>query len=126
MFGWRGQIVRLMAWQRLKQNEQKTIGKLQAQQRVARQLLLSLAVRAYELEKGQPPNQVTDLVPLYIKAVPQDPLTGTGIGFTLASLRRRLQINNSRIVGHFRHHETTVDQTATAFQRSGENTSPGF
>ena len=76
-FGWRGQLVRLMTWQSLKQIEQKAIAKLQAQQRASRQQLIDLAVRAYELEKGQSPKNVTDLVPVYLKSVPQDPLTGT-------------------------------------------------
>ena len=78
-FGWRGQLVRLMAWQRLKQTEQKTTAKLQTQQTAARRLLIDLADRAYELEKGQRPRTVGDLVPVYLRAVPRDPLTGTSM-----------------------------------------------
>ena len=78
-FGWRGQLVRLITRQRLKQSEQKTIGKLQAQQRAERLLLISLAARAYELEKGERPKNVAELVPNYLKALPQDPVSGTDI-----------------------------------------------
>lgn len=78
-FGWRGQLVRLMTMQRLKQTEQTTITKLQGQQRAERFLLISLAARAYELDKGQRPNNVTDLVPDYLKAPPRDPVSGSAM-----------------------------------------------
>ena len=41
--------------------------------------MLNLAVRAYELEKGERPKDITVLAPEYLKAVPQDPLTGTNL-----------------------------------------------
>jgi len=44
-----------------------------------RQLTIDLAARAYELDKGKPPATVNDLVPDYLKTIPQDPLTGTNI-----------------------------------------------
>jgi len=44
---------------------------------MTRQLLIDLAARAYELDKGQSPANVADLVPDYLKAIPQDPFTGT-------------------------------------------------
>ena len=40
---------------------------------------LELAARAYELEEGERPKSIADLVPAYLKAVPQDPLTGTNM-----------------------------------------------
>jgi hypothetical protein len=42
-------------------------------------LTLDLAARAYELDKGHPPANLTDLVPDYLKAVPQDPFTGANM-----------------------------------------------
>jgi len=47
-----------------------------------RQLLVELAARAYELENGQPPKSVADLVPAYLKAIPRDPVTGTNLVYT--------------------------------------------
>jgi hypothetical protein len=44
-----------------------------------RQLIIALAARAYELEKGKSPASVADLVPNYLKAIPQDPFTGTNM-----------------------------------------------
>jgi len=43
------------------------------------QLIVDLAARAYELDKGHRPVSVAELVPEYLKAVPQDPVTGTNI-----------------------------------------------
>src|SRR5581483_1694336 len=46
-------------------------------QRQTGQLILILAERAYSLEHGGAPKSASDLVPDYLKFVPQDPLTGT-------------------------------------------------
>jgi hypothetical protein len=46
------------------------------QQRETRTLAVQFAARAYELDKGKPPTSITDLVPTYLKAIPQDPTTG--------------------------------------------------
>jgi len=53
--------------------------KFNKQQLKTRQLLVDLAARAYELDKGQSPGSVADLVPDYLKAVPQDPVSGTNL-----------------------------------------------
>jgi hypothetical protein len=53
--------------------------KLEKQQTNTRQLMIALAARAYELDKGHPPAGAADLVPEYLKAVPQDPVTGTNL-----------------------------------------------
>jgi len=45
-------------------------------QKQTRQLIIDLAARAYELDKGHHPANFADLVPDYLKAIPQDPLTG--------------------------------------------------
>ncbi len=42
-------------------------------------LILDLAARAYELDKGHRPTSASDLVPDYLKAIPQDPTTGTNL-----------------------------------------------
>jgi hypothetical protein len=51
----------------------------QREQRQLRQLILAAAARAYELEKGRPPQNAGELVPDYLKAVPRDPTTGTNL-----------------------------------------------
>jgi hypothetical protein len=43
--------------------------------------LIQLASRAYELEKGERPKGLADLVPAYLKTIPQDPLTRTNVAF---------------------------------------------
>ena len=47
-----------------------------------RQLILQMASRAYELDKSHPPASVGNLVPDYLKAIPQDPFTGTNIVYS--------------------------------------------
>ncbi|HEV2208050.1 MAG TPA: hypothetical protein VG167_04700 [Verrucomicrobiae bacterium] len=44
-----------------------------------RLLVLTLAARAYELERGHRPANPAELVPEYLHAVPLDPLTGTNL-----------------------------------------------
>ena len=51
--------------------------KFNKQQLMTRQLLVELAARAYELEKGRRPASLTDLVPDYLKTVPKDQVSGT-------------------------------------------------
>jgi hypothetical protein len=55
--------------------------KFQKQQTKLRQLILQLAARAYELDKGEAPKAASDLVPEYLKAVPQDPATGRELAY---------------------------------------------
>jgi hypothetical protein len=49
------------------------------QQLRTRRLIVEFAARAYELDKGHHPTNLTDLVPDYLKAIPQDPFTGTNM-----------------------------------------------
>jgi len=44
-----------------------------------RKAMLEFATRAYQLEMGAKPKRVADLVPAYLKAIPQDPLTRTNL-----------------------------------------------
>ena len=48
-------------------------------QKQARQLIIDLAARCYELEKGARPKDMADLVPAYLNSIPQDPFTGTNM-----------------------------------------------
>ncbi len=51
--------------------------RMQKMDRKRRELIIAFAARAYELERGQPPLRAAVLVPEYLKALPQDPETGT-------------------------------------------------
>lgn len=80
-YGVMGQLQRLIMFRALKQNEDRAIGRLKAQQTRMRLLMIQLAARAYELEKGDRPKALADLVPAYLKALPQDPVTGTNMTY---------------------------------------------
>jgi hypothetical protein len=74
-FGFKGQLLRLVTFKQLKQGEQRWAGKVTAHETRTRQLLIQLATRTYELERGEPPKNLNDLVPGYLKAIPRTPLT---------------------------------------------------
>jgi hypothetical protein len=80
-YGLKGQLARLLMFKSLKQTEGKWVTKAKAQQSRSRSLLIQLAARAYELEKGERPKSLADLVPAYLKTVPQDPVTGTNMAY---------------------------------------------
>jgi hypothetical protein len=66
----------------LKKALQKAGEKFNKQQMKTRQLPVDLAARAYELDKGHRPASLADLVPDYLKAIPQDPVTGTNLVYS--------------------------------------------
>jgi hypothetical protein len=67
---------RIAAWTSGNQTTAKAIQKLDADHQQLARTMLDSAARAYELEHGSPPQAPTNLVPAYLKAVPQDPATG--------------------------------------------------
>jgi hypothetical protein len=78
--GWRYDLVR---WTERKSTASAMAAakrKLNAEEQKTRRLILDLAARAYQLDKGHPPASTVDLVPEYLKAVPQDPVTGSNLG----------------------------------------------
>jgi hypothetical protein len=84
--GLRGRTVRLYyqlaySWTR-ERNHQRAIDTINSTQKKESQLLVNLATRAYELDKGHPPASAADLVPEYLKAIPQDPVTGTNMVYS--------------------------------------------
>lgn len=79
--GLKGRLAGLFTYQNLKQAEARAIAKQQSHEARTRRLMTDLAARAYELEKGNPPKSLTDLVPTYLKVIPQDPLTGTNMTY---------------------------------------------
>jgi len=70
---------RLTAFKTLRQMERGIVARVNAQQTRERVLLIHLASRAYELDKGERPKTLSALVPGYLKAIPQDPTTGTAL-----------------------------------------------
>jgi hypothetical protein len=80
-YGFKGRIERLLMFRDLYQIEQRLATKVQRQQTRTRALLIQLAARAYELEKGARPKALAELVPAYLKTIPQDPLTGTNMAY---------------------------------------------
>jgi hypothetical protein len=77
--GVRNEIARLMTHKSLLKVQAAAERKYKQQEMRPHQLIIDLAARAYELDKGQKPVSLADLVPDYIKAVPQDPFTGTNM-----------------------------------------------
>ncbi|MGD0744729.1 MAG: hypothetical protein ABSA45_06200 [Verrucomicrobiota bacterium] len=79
--GVRNEFFRLMTRNSLNQAFQQAEEKFNQQQERTRQLTVDLAVRAYELDIGHSPASMADLVPVYLKAVPQNPFTGTNMSY---------------------------------------------
>jgi hypothetical protein len=79
--GVRYELLRLAERNSTKKIDQKTEQKFDKQLVKTRQLIIDLAARAYELDKGHPPASVADLTPDYLKTIPQDPLTGTNMAY---------------------------------------------
>jgi len=80
--GWRYELLWLASRKSVTPAIAATKRKFNQQEMRERQLMIDLAARAYELDKGHPPANLADLVPDYLKAVPQDPVTGTNIVYT--------------------------------------------
>ena len=79
--GFAGQIDRWVRFKTVQQVEQKWASRVRAQQTRTRSLFVQLAAHAYELERGERPKILADLVPAYLKSIPQDPLTGTNMAY---------------------------------------------
>jgi hypothetical protein len=80
--GIRYELVRLMGRSSVQEIYQKAEQKFDAQQSKTRLLIIEFAARAYELDKGYRPANLADLVPDYLKAVPQDPFAGTNMVYS--------------------------------------------
>jgi hypothetical protein len=80
--GTRYELARLMTRKSLDKAIAKAEQRYKDQQSKTRRLTIDLAARAYELDKGRPPANLADLVPDYLKIVPQDPLTATNMVYS--------------------------------------------
>jgi hypothetical protein len=83
VYGFKGVVTRLILFKSIRKAEQGWTARLAAREIRERRLIIDLAARAYEAEKGQRPGSVGDLVPGYLKSIPQDPLTGTNMNYRL-------------------------------------------
>jgi hypothetical protein len=81
IWGFKGQVVRLVMFKSLRQTEQGWAAREKARQTRTRSLLVQLASRAYELENGQRPKSLADLAPPYLKSIPENPLSGTNTAY---------------------------------------------
>jgi competence protein ComGC len=78
----RSYIVVLFMHKTMANLNQKVEQAFKERQQKTRQLMMDLAARAYELDRGKKPTSTTDLVPAYLKAIPQDPFTGTNLVYS--------------------------------------------
>jgi hypothetical protein len=79
--GIRNQITRILEYNTLRKLYSKTEQRIYRQQTMKGKLVIDLATRAYELDKGHPPVKVTDLVTNYLQTIPIDPATGTNMTY---------------------------------------------
>jgi hypothetical protein len=77
--GIRGKFVELIDHKELETVRKKFILKFENDQIHRRSVMISFAARAYELDHGKRPASLADLVPSYLKAIPQDPTTGADL-----------------------------------------------
>ena len=80
--GFRDRLDELIMFNSIRKTNQKAEQLFKKQEGETRQLIIAFAARAYELDKGHPPASAADLVPEYLKAVPQDPITGTNMVYS--------------------------------------------
>jgi len=74
-----GQFYALVQYKSIRDTKNRFTQKVRAYTLRRRQFILTLAARAYELEKGKRAQSAADLVPGCLKAIPQDPATGTNL-----------------------------------------------
>lgn len=74
--GARSALVRLFTFRSTRASEAKGEQRFKAEQTKIRKLMIELAARAYELENGHKPVSINDLIPVYLREVPQNPSTG--------------------------------------------------
>lgn len=79
--GVRGQLTALVMYKYLRNVNKAAADKIDANTLRRRQAMISFAGRAYELEKGKPPASIADLVPAFLKNIPQDPVTKTNLAY---------------------------------------------
>jgi len=72
-------LVALAMREQLRAEREKATKKCESAISNRRRVMLTFAARAYELDHGKRAASVADLVPGYLKTIPQDPATGTNM-----------------------------------------------
>jgi hypothetical protein len=80
--GFNHRLAELFLHKQLSADRAKAEKRFNAQQTKTRRLVIDLAAHAYELDKAHRPANINDLVPVYLKAVPQDPISGKNMTLT--------------------------------------------
>jgi hypothetical protein len=75
--GWQHIVGNWFTYKQIRATEANGEKRFNAQEIKTRSLMIMFATKAYELENGHRPNSTHDLVPGYLKSVPQDTTTGT-------------------------------------------------
>jgi hypothetical protein len=78
----REKVESLVHYKSERESKARFVAKVQGNKLQRRQMMIGFAARAYELEKGKSPGSLSDLVPGYLKAIPQDPTTGTNLVYS--------------------------------------------
>jgi len=78
----RDRLDELIMFNSIRKTNQEAEQVFKKQEAKTGQLIIDFAARAYELDKGKPHASLADLVPDYLKAIPQDSLTGTNIVYS--------------------------------------------
>jgi hypothetical protein len=81
VYGLRADLYHVWYFKSNRQSRQRFTSRYVAIQARVRRLSIALAARAYELEQGQRPTNLSQLAPAYLKAVPLDPLTGSNMNY---------------------------------------------
>jgi hypothetical protein len=77
--GLKGYVIYLSTYIQAAKVDRKAGKKFEGQEVETSRLMIQLAARAFELEKGHPPANISDLVPDYLKAIPQEPATSANM-----------------------------------------------
>lgn len=72
-YGFRARLSYLLSYNSTRKSDQRFSARWQSQQNRTHQLMLDLAARAYELDHGHAATNLAELVPAYLKALPQIP-----------------------------------------------------
>jgi len=80
--GLTARIALLIQSRSLKKVEQSLVQNCHQRDLERRKLMLQLAIRACEAERGKKPDSASALVPQYLSSIPVDPFTGTNLSLT--------------------------------------------
>ncbi len=76
---WREKLARLIQFRERLEGKRRFKDRIQRIELQTRVVMLDLAVRAYEVEKGERPNSIDAVVPAYLRELPDDPLLRSNV-----------------------------------------------